>query len=144
MTTILRTNDNDFTVHEIEEYENEFLEPFEQVFDDARPQTKKIAFIAYLKARRENPNLQFQDYLRSITASPLELVGAAFGDFRPETEDDSWTTDDLRKERALRMARFCMGTGFAPSEYFRLTYIEQQAFIDVIEERNKKAKGKRR
>lgn len=144
--TILRTSDNDFTIDEVVEYENRFVEKFEEIFDDSKPQTEKIAYVAYMKARRDEPSLDWDQFLDDLDGSRAALAAAAFGEFRPETEEEGWDCDSLRKERALRMARWCLGTSLPPSEYLKLTYIEQQAFIDVIKERNsemKKGRGRR-
>lgn len=145
----LRTSDNDFTIDEIVEYERKFVEPFHEIFDSEKPQIEKVAYVAYMKARRDDEDLDFDEFIDNLPFDITKIAALAFGEFRPQTpgeegEEFQWDTDLLRKEQAIRMARFCQGLAMSPSEYKNLTYIEQQAFIDVLEERNKAMSRKRK
>lgn len=128
--TYLRKIDNDFTVAEVIEYERKFQETLEDLSDEETPNAEKVAYLGFMRCRRENPDLAFEDYVDNTT--PRQAQVDAFGDNTEETP-----ADQLHRQRAERMARWCLATGFAPSEYKRLTFVEQTAMINVLIERQK-------
>ena len=128
--THLRKIDNDFTVSEVIEYERKFHETLEELSDEENPNAEKVAYLGYMRCRREDPELDFDDYLENTTVRQAQKD--AFGPQQEETVDDM-----LHRERAERMARWCLATGFPPSEFKNLTYIEQSAMVTVLLERQK-------
>lgn len=82
-----KTPENDaFTLREMIEYENLFKEPLSDITKDDRPRMKKIAFLAFLKKRREDKNLTFDKYLDG-DPSPDQAVVDAFGEQEEATEE---------------------------------------------------------
>lgn len=139
----LRKIDKDFSYEELLEYESRFNESFDEIFDDTKPQAEKVAFLGFLCSRRDCPELTFDDYLDTIR-TPLDAQKDAF-----KVDDElSEYLNELSLERAKRMARWCQATGHPPSEFKKLTVIEQNAFVIVLEERNeeqlKEARKQRR
>lgn len=127
----LRKIDKDFSYEELQEYEAKFNEPFEDIFDTSKPQVEKVAYLGYICARRDEPELSFDDYLDRVH-SPLVAQNDAF---KLDNEMAQYL-EELHNERALGMARWCLATSFPPSEYKKLTLAEQQAFFIVLKERN--------
>lgn len=127
----LRKIDRGFSFEELLEYENHFNEPFEDIFDNSKPQVEKVAYLGYICTRRDEPELTFDEYLDRVR-SPNDAQNDAFklGD------ETAQYIEELNEERALRMARWCLATAFPPSEYKQLTLLEQQAFFIVLKERN--------
>jgi hypothetical protein len=129
-----RKIDNDFALSEVIEYERQFQELLEDLSDEESPQTEKVAYLGFMRCRREDPDLTFDEYISVTTARQAQID--AFGAGQEETIEDQ-----LNKHRAERMSRWCLATGFAPSEYKKLTYIEQDAMVRVLIER-KEAENK--
>jgi len=128
--TALRKIDNDFTVSEVIEYERRFNETLDELSDYENPNAEKVAYLGFMRCRRDDLTLTFDQYIESTSAKQAQID--AFGGQKEESIEDS-----LHVERSKRMARWCMATGFGPSEYRSLTFIEQNAFIEVLIERNK-------
>lgn len=139
--TSLRKADNDFTVSEVLEYQRKFKETIEEMSEYDNPNAEKVAYLGFMRCRREDTNLTFDFYIENTTAKQAQTD--AFGGGPDEGERD----DELHKDRAIRMSRWCLATGFPPSEYKTLTYVEQNAMVEVLIERakeqNKASKGRR-
>lgn len=128
--------DNDFTLEEFDEFERRFKQRLSDAFQDPNaPRFEKIAYLGYMRARRDDSELTFDDYLDTLDDNDQMEQDALGGDELLE---------EIQRERDLEMARFCYATKIAPSEYLRLTWKQRQAFIDVLEERNKEIEKQNR
>ena len=137
---MLSRKDVDFTPAERIEYERRFNERFRDLADPDNHRYEKIAYVAYMRARREDPELTFDDYLDSLDNS-LQLNIEAFGD----SSDEEKLNAEMAYERACEEARWCLAMSFPPSEFRMLSTMEQNAYIDVLHERaEEQAKARRK
>ena len=83
---VKKDKDEDFTLKEMIEYERVFGEPLSAVTDDSKPRIKKIVYLGYMKRRRENPKLEFEEY-QDLGLSLEEVQKDAFGDTSSDDED---------------------------------------------------------
>lgn len=121
--------DNDFTLEEISELEKRFRQRLSDAFDDdTKPKFEKIAYLGYLRARREDESLSFDEYLDTVDSTE-DLQNQALG--------GDELLEEIKYQKDLEQARFCMALSMAPSEYKKLTFKERNAFVEVLEERNK-------
>lgn len=78
-----KNREDEFTLKEMIEYERVFGEPLGAVTDDSKPRIKKIVYLGFMKRRRDNAKLEFEDYL-DLNLSLEEVQKDAFGDTEEE------------------------------------------------------------
>lgn len=81
--------DENFSTREMIEYENNFREPFSEIQNADKPRIEKIAFLGFLKKRREVPDLTFKKYLEddpSIDQIQIDAFGEQEEEEAPEAE----------------------------------------------------------
>ncbi|AWN04113.1 tail assembly chaperone [Rhodococcus phage Peregrin] len=127
-------NDDDFTYAELVEYEDLAGEPLDALNDSDRPRLKKIAYLGWIRAKRTQKGISFQDYIENTDAT--RIMADAFG----EQSEEKKRRDELLDARAQKKARFCLYTGVQPSEFENLTLREQSAFVEAAEEKYKPPK----
>lgn len=75
-----------FTLREMIEYETLFKEPLSDITKDDRPRMKKIAYLGFIKKRREDKDLTFDKYLDAGISADQAVVDA-FGEQEEATEE---------------------------------------------------------
>lgn len=81
-----RSKEDEFTPRELIEYENLFKEPIGEIENDEKPRIEKIAYLGYLKCRRLDDSLTFNDYLDGLDS--LEQASKdAFGDKKDDESE---------------------------------------------------------
>ena len=84
----MANKEDDFTLKEMIEYERVFGEPLGAVTDDSKPRIKKIVYLGFMKRRRGNEKLSFEDYL-DLNLSLEEVQKDAFGDSAEEEAESA-------------------------------------------------------
>ena len=84
----LKKDDTDFSLKEMIEYENLFNEPLSDISNDEKPRMEKIAYLAFMKCRRENETLSFKEYINS-DPSLEQLQKDAFGELTEEKKEET-------------------------------------------------------
>lgn len=81
---------------EIMEYETLTKEGFDDlqdlIQDSKRPKYANIAYLAWIRAKREDANLSFDDYITNTSAN--QVVKDAFGNLNEDGEE----TEEAKKE----------------------------------------------
>lgn len=81
-----RSKDDDFTPRELIEYENLFKEPIGEIENEEKPRIEKIAYLGFMKCRRLDETLSWNDYLDGLDS--LEQASKdAFGEKKDEESE---------------------------------------------------------
>lgn len=80
----------DYTMEEMMEWEDLTEQPFESLQDATKPRMQKIAFLGHIVAKRDNPKLKFQDYIKG--KSLTDVMKDAFGDLDEEEKKEEKTS----------------------------------------------------
>ncbi|AOZ63674.1 hypothetical protein SEA_WEASELS2_85 [Rhodococcus phage Weasels2] len=87
-------DDEDFTYAELVEYEDLAGEPLDALNDSERPRLKKIAYLGWIRAKRSNPGVKFQEYINETPAE--KIMKDAFGE---QTEEKKESTNSDKTEQ---------------------------------------------
>ncbi|AWN03923.1 tail assembly chaperone [Rhodococcus phage Peregrin] len=80
-------NDDDFTYAELVEYEDLAGEPLDALNDSDRPRLKKIAYLGWIRAKRTQKGISFQDYIENTDAT--RIMADAFGEQSEEKKEET-------------------------------------------------------
>ena len=78
---------------EYEDMTGDSFDNLQELIQDKKPKYKNIAILGHLRAKREEPDLKFSDYIVERTGD--EIVKDAFGDL---TEDGEMAEGEEKKE----------------------------------------------
>jgi len=91
----MANRDDDFTYAELIEYEDLAGESVDELKNEEKPRLKKIAYLGWIRAKRENQALSFVDYINNTEAE--QIVKDAFGS--PETDEEKKETNSDKPVR---------------------------------------------
>lgn len=89
---------DDFTYAELIDYEDYTGESIDELQNEDKPRLKKIAYLGFIRAKREDQNLRFDDYIKKYSAD--EIVKDAFG--VAETDEEKKETNSDKPVRSAK------------------------------------------